>query len=87
MADFFSDFKREVKRFIGDNRGCISPLSCLIVGKIHCVVSGVRIRVLGRASVRCIPYLVATSGGGIHERNFGNIQEKFFTDRVANYWC
>ena len=63
MADFFSDFKREVKRFIGDNRGCISPLSCLIVRKIHCVVSGVRIRVLGRAAIRCIPYLVATSGG------------------------
>ena len=30
---------------------------------IHCIVSGVRIRVLERASVRCIPYLVATSGG------------------------
>ena len=35
----------------------------LIVREIHCIVSGVRIRVLERAAVRCIPYLVATSGG------------------------
>ena len=81
LRTFLAISKERSNVLLGIIEGALVLLFCLIVGKIHCVVSGVRIRVLGRAADRCIPYLVATSGV-IHERNFWSIQEKYISSRV-----